>query len=116
MSGMGLRPWLHQHKLATDVLIAASFVLLDTVATLSGASSAGSAAADGENSRRIVSARLMRRMIGARLSSRCSAQGAESGGGPSASSSSETSSRTTAPVAPLPLLAPKPGSPGAGAA
>jgi signal transduction histidine kinase len=35
---MGLRPWLHRHKLATDVLIAASFVLLDTVATLSGAS------------------------------------------------------------------------------
>jgi signal transduction histidine kinase len=35
---MALRMWLHRHRLATDVLIAAGFVLVDTGATLSGAS------------------------------------------------------------------------------
>jgi signal transduction histidine kinase len=35
---MGVRTWLRQHWLVTDVLIAVGFALLDTVATLAGAS------------------------------------------------------------------------------
>src|SRR5690348_12734171 len=35
---MSVRLWLRQHRLATDVLIAISFALLDTFTTLAGAS------------------------------------------------------------------------------